>query len=539
VTDYDTIIIGGGHNGLITAAYLAKSGIRTLVLERRDMVGGACVTEEIAGAPGFRVSTGAAQLGNLRPEIIEDLDLVAFGYELIMPDPVTVFPFPDGRHLALWCDAERTRAEFAKFSARDAEALPEYQADCTIVCDLLEALLYDDKVPTPKDLARMFVSAGRSDLFKSFVLGSMAELLDSRFESDQVKAVLGYTATFGTNADPYTPGTAYVMAHHLFGATAGVRGRAGYVKGGMGGLADALARAATHHGAEIRTGTSVDRVVMKNGAACGVVTTAKEYFPARAVISNADPQRTFLGLVGRDKLSPNLAEAIEGIEMQGVALKVNCALDRLPTFTAMPEGVTPSRVSLCPSMDYVADAWAEAADGRFSSAPYMTIHMQSLVDDTLAPAGKHTLTCYAQFFPYNLAPELGGWEQQRDVAEGIVLDTVAAYAPDIRDCVIATETVSPLDLEDRFGMTGGHQFHGDLMPGQLFDQRPAPGCAGARTPIDGLYLCGTGTHPGGCVWGAPGLHAASAVVKDLNNEGRPKKGFFSRINPMHSRNTES
>jgi len=515
VTDYDAVIIGGGHNGLIAASYLAKAGFSTLVLERRPMVGGACVTEEIAGAPGFRVSTGAAQLGNLRPEIIRDLDLASHDYELLMPDPVTVFPFPDGRHLALWVDGERTRAEFAKFSARDAAALPAYMADCAALCDHMERLIYDDAVPSLDDLEASFAEAGRTDLFRAFVLGSMADVFDDRFESDEVKAVLGYTATFGTNAGPNAPGTAYVMAHHLFGGTAGVRGRAGYVKGGMGALAEALAGAAARHGAVIRTGVDVAHIVIRNGAACGVETAAGETIGARAVISNADPQHTFLALAGRADLSPEFADAIAGIEMQGVALKVNCALDRLPRFTAMPDGITPARISLCPSMAYVEAAWADASKGLLSRAPYMTVHMQSLVDSSLAPPGKHTLTCYAQFFPYRLAPELGSWAAQREAAERIVLDTVAAYAPDVRDCIIATETMSPVDLEKRFGMTGGHQFHGDLMPGQLFDRRPAPGSNGARTPIDRLYLCGAGTHPGGCIWGAPGQRAARAVSTDL------------------------
>jgi len=378
-------------------------------------------------------------------------------------------------------------------------------------------MLYADTVPSLDDIEAAFAAAGRTDLFRDFMLASMADVLEARFESDAAKAVLGYTATFGTNADPRAPGTAYVMAHHLFSGTTGVRGRAAYLKGGMGGLADSLAGAASRLGAVIRSGADVARVVLRDGRACGVELANGETISAKAIISNADPQHTFLGLVGREHLSPGFADAIGGIEMQGVALKVNCALTRLPRFSALPDGVTPARVSLCPSLEYVEAAWAQAAGGQLSSAPYMTVHMQSAVDETLAPAGKHTLTCYAQFFPYNLAPGLGGWERQRDIAGRIVLDTVAAYAPDIHDCIIASEVLSPLDIENRFGMTGGHQFHGDLMPGQLFDQRPGPGVGGARTPIDGLYLCGAGSHPGGCIWGAPGQRAARTVGLDLAN----------------------
>ena len=512
---YDAIIVGGGHNGLISAAYLAKQGVETLLLERRPIQGGACVTEEIPGAPGFRISTGAAQLGNLRPQTVADLELARFGYELVSPDPLTVFPFPDGRYLALWTDPAKTGAEFAKFSVKDAAEVPAYIADCMAVCDIVEPLLYGDSTCSLDTIEAAFRAAGRGDLFTGFIVGSMHDVLHDRFESEEIKAVLGYTATFGTNADTKEPGTAYVMAHHLFGGTTGVRGRAVYVKGGMGGLADALARSAAHFGATLRTDSDVARIVVQDGAARGVELANGERIDADAVISNADPHTTFLNLVGRIHLDDGFADAIGKIEVNGVALKVNCAMEAQPVFTALPADLTPARVSLCPSPAYVEAAWAEASRGHLSTNPYMTVHMQSVVDPSLAPAGKHTLTCYAQFFPYNLAPELGGWDTQRARAGEIVLDTVARYAPDIRNKIIATEVMSPYDLERVFGMTGGHQFHGDLMPGQLFDQRPAPGCDGARTPIDGLYLCGTGAHPGGCVWGAPGERAARAVSADL------------------------
>ena len=512
---YDAIVVGGGHNGLISAAYLAKQGVKTLLLERRHLQGGACVTEEISGAPGFRVSTGAAQLGNLRPQTVADLELERFGYELVSPDPLTVFPFPDGRYLALWTDPAKTGAEFAKFSAKDAAAVPAYIADCMAVCDIVEPLLYADETCSLDTVDAAFRAAGRSDLFAGFVVGSMHDVLNDRFESAEIKAVLGYTATFGTNADTRQPGTAYVMAHHMFGGTTGVRGRAVYVKGGMGGLADALARSAAHFGATLRTDADVARIIVQDGVARGVELANGERIDAAVVISNADPQTTFLGLVGNEHLDDGFAAAIGKINVNGVALKVNCAMEAQPVFTSLPADITPARVSLCPSPDYVDAAWAEASRGHLSTNPYMTVHMQSVVDPSLAPAGKHTLTCYAQFFPYNLAPELGGWDAQRARAGEIVIGTVARYAPDIRDKIITTEVMSPHDLERVFGMNGGHQFHGDLMPGQLFDQRPAPGCDGARTPIDGLYLCGTGAHPGGCVWGAPGERAARAVAADM------------------------
>lgn len=512
---YDAIIVGGGHNGLICAAYLARGGHRVLLLERRAILGGACVTEDIPGAPGYRVSTGAAQVGNLRPEIVDELDLDAFGYELLLPDPLSVFPFPDGRYLALWQDPDRTVEEVAKFSRADARAFPAFYRECRAFVDLLEPMLYAGAVPTLGDVQRAYHEEGRPDLFRNFMLGSMRDLLDVRFESDAVKAVLGFTSTFGTNAGPRTPGTAYVMAHHLFGGTVGVKGRAGYVAGGMGALSDALAGAAAHHGAELRTDAEVAEILIRDGAACGVVLSGGERIEAACVVSNADPQRTFLGMIAEAALPAEFAAAVREIEMQGVAIKVNCALDALPRFSAIPADMTPARVSLCPSLDYVEAAWDAAKAGRPSAHPFMTVHMQSAIDRRLAPAGGHTLTCYAQYFPYRLDPSLGDWDRMRARAGEIVLNTVAAYAPDLPERIVATEIMTPLDIERRFAMTGGHQFHGDMLPTQLFDYRPAPGCQGARTPVSGLYLCGAGTHPGGCVWGAPGERAARAIMADL------------------------
>jgi phytoene dehydrogenase-like protein len=258
----------------------------------------------------------------------------------------------------------------------------------------------------------------------------------------------------------------------------------------------------------------VARIIVEQASVRGVELASGERIDAPVVVSNADPQRTFLGMIDNGVLSPGFVEAVQNIEMQGVALKVNCALERMPVFTALPSAVQPARVSICPSLEYVEAAWQQAEKGLLSTAPFMTVHIQSAIDGSLAPRGHHTLTCYAQYFPYNLDPSLQGWDKVRHRAGEIVLDTVAAYAPDLRSVILHTEVLSPLDLEDRFAMSGGHQFHGDLMPGQLFDSRPVPGCSGAVTPIEGLFLCGAGTHPGGCVWGAPGQRAAQRILAD-------------------------
>ena len=512
---FDAIIVGAGHNGLICAAYLARSGVKTLVLERRHILGGACVTEEIPGAPGHLVSTGAAQLGNLPPEIIGDLDLAAHGYDFILPDPLSVFVGPDGDALTIWQDPARTLAEIQRFSRADADALGPFQKDCGQFCEILEPVLEEDEVPNLDQLRRLFQLAGRHDLFGDFIEGSIWDLLNARFESPAVQGFLGLTATFGTNGGPRTPGTAYVMAHHLFGATAGKRGQTGYVRGGMGGLADALASAARHHGAVLRVDTEVARIITRDGVARGVELANGERLDAPAVISNADPKRTYLGLVGEPALPANFAAAIGTIQTCGQALKVNCAVSRLPRFRGSPDGITPARVTICPSLAYVEAAWTEARRGFMSPKPFMTVHMQSAIDPSLAPEGRHTLTCYAQYFPYDLDPSYGGWEAARQRAGEIVLDTVAGFASDIREVITAMEVMSPFDMEAHFAMTGGHQFHGDMLPPNLFDGRPAPASGGRRGPIGGLYLCGAGAHPGGCVWGMPGQRAARAVIGDL------------------------
>lgn len=518
---YDAIIVGGGHNGLIAAAYMARAGLKLLVLERRSILGGACVTENIPGAPGYRVSTGAAQSGNLDPHIITDLDLPSFGYELLLPDPMTVFPYGNRESLSIWQDRERTLAEIAAISPHDAEALPAFQADCGAFCDIIEPMLL---TPTPPSLAEVkdgFAAAGRPELYADFIEGSIRDLLTTRFESDVIQAFLGLTGMFGTNGGPDTSGSAYVMAHHLFSATTGIRGQAGYVRGGMGGIAEALAAAAKKQGAVLRTNAEAARIIVEDGTAKGVVLTNGEMIFANVILSNADPKVTYLNLVGHEQLPSGFADAVTSVQMRGQALKVNCAIDRLPTFACVPGNVTPARVTICPSLDYAAAAWADAAAGRMSARPFMTLHMQSVIDPSLAPADKHSLTVYAHYFPYDLAD--GQWDDAaRARAADIIFTTIEDHAPDIRDVVTKFEVMAPPDIEARFAMTGGHQFQGDMLAPNLFAGRGTNGFCD-EAPVAGLFLCGAGGHPGGCIWGIPGQRTAAQAIQALSMRSETTK----------------
>ena len=521
VSAYDAIIIGGGHNGLIAAAYLARAGLKPLLLERRSILGGACVTEEIAGAPGYRISTGAAQSGNLDPQIIADLDLPSFGYELLLPDPMAVFPYGNGQSLAIWQDRERTLAEIAAISSHDAAAFPAFQADCAAFCDIIEPMLLTPVAPSQAEVKSAFAGAARPELYADFVEGSIRDLLVGRFESSVIQAFLGLTGMFGTNGGPDTPGTAYVMAHHLFSATTGIRGQAGYVRGGMGGIADALAAAAKKNGAVLRTNAEVARIIVEDGVAKGIILADGEVISAQIVLSNTGPKITFLQLVGRDQLPPGLADVVESVQTCGQALKVNCALDRLPSFACVPGEVTPARVTICPSLDYAAAAWADAAAGRMSARPFMTLHMQSVIDPSLAPADKHSLTVYAHYFPYDLAD--GQWDDAaRARAADIIFTTIEDHAPDIRDVVTKFEVVAPPDIEARFAMTGGHQFQGDMLAPNLFAGRGTNGFCD-EAPVAGLFLCGAGGHPGGCIWGIPGQRTAAQAIQALSMRSETTK----------------
>ena len=510
---FDAIVVGGGHNGLVAAAYLAKARLRVLVLERRAIVGGACVTEEIH--PGFHVSTLAYTSGLLRPEIKEELELARFGLEEHVYDPALFLPFPDGRHILYRSDMAWNEKQVAAFSKADAEALPRYERFWEEFAELVEPTLLAPPVSLA-DLAAFVATPEAEDFLRRTMLMSIADLLDDFFESDEVKVSLATGAVAGTMAGPRTPGTAFVLGHHTLGTINGVRGAWGWPRGGMGAITQALASAAKAFGAEVRTGVEVRRIATKDGRAIGVELADGTRIDAAAVLSNADPKRTFLGLVDRDALPQAFVRAVGRIKMDSSSFKLNLALRELPDFLAMPgTRVGPQHrgiVDIAPSMDYLERAYDDAKWGRPSAEPFLEFVMQSANDPTVAPPGMHTLTVSAKFAPFDLAD--GSWDAEGERFAGRVLDVLEAYAPNVRRAIVATHCVTPRDMETEYGLTRGDVFHGMILPYQMLSFRPVPGWAQYRTPVRGLYLCGAGAHPGGGVIGAPGHNAAKALLED-------------------------
>jgi len=516
MSEYDAVVIGGGHNGLTAACYLARAGLSVLVLERRDVLGGACVTEELF--PGFRLNVASYTVGLLQPEVIEELELVRYGFASYVRDPQYLALFPDGRRLVVYPDLPRTVREVARFSAADAETWPRFEADGARVAEILRPFLLSPPTDwTWGDLAARFRDPEEQRLFARFVLGTTRDLVDAYFESEPIKGVQVFGGTVGTFVGPSTPGSAYSKTHHLAARVGEHAGCFGYIRGGMGALTQALARALQARGGEIRLGAPVAQVLVRDGVAAGVVLEDGEEVRARVVLSNADPKRTLLELVGAQHLDPTVAAEVRRYRMEGCSYKMNCALDALPRFTAVPAGeeeaLVRGGVVISPSVEYVERAYQEALRGRPSQRPYVLMHIQSLTDPSLAPPGKHTLTLFGDYAPYHRAD--GAWTEERKRAFAAdVLDTVAEYAPNIREVIRDYELLVPPDIERRFGITGGHIFHGDLIPEQLFSLRPIPGWGGHRMPVAGLYLCGSGAHPGGYVSGMPGRNAARAVLAD-------------------------
>ena len=527
----DVLIVGGGHNGLVTAGYLARRGLKVTVLERRALVGGACVTEEVW--PGYKVSTLSYLCSLLQPQIIRDLELARYGYHIYPKDPSFFTAFPDGRHIFFFQEMQKTVEQLAKFSPRDAAYYPQYEEELAKLAEWVETLL----MQTPPNIVRRrfedLLALGKFGM-QGLKLGdeglvrmvkvmtqSVRDFLDERFESPEIKTTLATDGVIGTNGGPATPGTAYILLHHVMGGAAGARGLWGFIRGGMGAISESLAASARAHGATIRTDAAVSQILVRDGQAVGVVLENGEELRASVVVSNADPRRTFLGLIEDRHLPGDFLNSIRNFRSEGCSVKINLALDALPNFTAYPnrsdhEINLPHRTTMhiCPSMDYIDRAWEDAKQGRPSRDPMLECTIPTAYDDSIAPAGKHIMCIFAQYAPYSLRDAV--WDQAlKDRFADRCIDALADYAPNIRDIILHRQVISPLDLEAEYGLTGGNIFHGEMDLDQFFFMRPVAGWAKYRTPIHNLYLCGSGTHPGGGVMGAPGYNAAREILRDL------------------------
>ncbi len=520
---YDAIVVGAGHNGLVTACYLARAGLRVLVLERRHLVGGACVTEETF--PGFKVSTAAYVNSLFHKAIVRDLKLAGYGYQVLARDPSSFTPFPDGRSLLMGSDADLTRKEIVKFSVRDAERYPRYAAMLERVADVIEPTLAmsppDLLKPRLRDLRTLFalgrsfrrLGTGAGEAME-ILTGAARPILDRWFESEELKATLATDAIIGAMASPSMPGTAYVLFHHVMGETDGKRGVWGYVRGGMGGLTQALASAAREMGVQIRCEAEVARVLVRDGAAVGVALAGGDEYHAPIVASNADARVTFLRLLAPRTLPEDFVAAVERISYESASLKINVALAELPDFRALP-GVAAGpqhrgTIHICPDQDYIERAFDDAKYGRPSTRPVLECTIPSVVDPTVAPPGRHLMSMFVQYAPYTLRE--GSWDERRDAFADRCFDLLDEYAPNFKRSVLARQVLTPIDLERVFNLTGGNIFQGAMTPSQLFAFRPVPGYARYRTPIRGLYLCGAAAHPGGGVMGTPGLNAAREIL---------------------------
>ncbi len=523
---WDAVVVGAGHNGLTAAAYLAKSGLSTLVLERRPIVGGACVTEEIA--PGCRASTTSYIASMLRPEVIRDLDLAAEGLRMVPCDPLLLVPFSDGTAASWWSDRARTVEELARLSPADARTFVRVDDELKRLARYLQPFFLE---PPPDVGARGVaglvealrvgkrfrgISGDEIGRMVSFLTGSLGDFLDRNYESEKIKTLFLANNVYGKHGGPYSPGTALGLLFHLLsGGEHELQGFYGHVIGGMGAITQAMASAARRLGAEIRTGAAVARVVVRDARARGVVLESGEEISARVVVSNADPKRTFLGLIEPSALPEEFRRAIAGIKMDGPCAKVNLVLSEEPRPTAMPKEFTrPQRslFTLVPSLEFAERCYGIARQGEIPEELWVDCVVATNVDPSLAPEGRHVMTCFVQYVPYRLRE--GTWDEKRELLGDRVVRKIGEYAPNVPSAVVARQVLTPLDLERTYGLTEGNIFHGDLSLEQLFFLRPVSGWSRYRTPVEGLYLCGAGAHPGGGVTGAPGHNAAHQLLRD-------------------------
>ncbi len=521
---YDVIVIGGGHNGLTHAAYLARAGKKVLVLERRHVLGGAAVTEEVF--PGFKFSVCSYVVSLLRPEIIRDLDLPRHGLE-ILPLDGTFTPMPDGDYLWRVNDHGQTYREIARHSRLDADTYEDFGKAMPAICRFVKPILGmvppDPTSLNPQDLskllflARRFQQLPKDDRYNLVQLMTMsaADFLDQWFETDVLKATMSASGIIGTFLGVRSPGTAYVLLHHYMGEIDGAFRAWGFARGGTGGISNAIGDAALEAGVEIRKEVAVAKILMKNGGAVGVALTNGDEIHARVVSSSVDPRLTFLKFIESKDLPNDFLDEVRRYKFRGSSGKVNLALDALPDFKCLPGPGAHLRgaISISPSLDYMERAYDEAKYGMFSSRPYIDMVIPSLTDPSVAPAGKHVMSCFVQYAPYKLKPGLN-WDDLKEDFGNTVINTVAEYAPNLKNIILHKQVVTPLDLEREWGLSEGNIFQGELSLEQLFFLRPAPGWARFRTPVKNLYMCGSATHPGGGIMGAPGRLAALEVLKD-------------------------
>jgi phytoene dehydrogenase-like protein len=520
---YDAIVVGAGHNGLVCAAYLAKAGRKVLVVERRHQVGGATTTEEIY--PGFRFSCCSYVVSLLRPWIIRDLDLPRYGYE-VLPLEETFTPFEDGSYLLRDSDPERTKRAIARFSQRDAEVYKQFGQRMAELGRLVKPMI-DGLAPDP--LSRNPFELGRLAKFARHVRGqgeewlignvkmmtmSAVDFLSEWFESEQLIAPMSVSGIIGTFLGVRSPGTAYVLLHHYMGEIDGSYRAWGLPKGGTGAIAEAIAAAARALGVEIRLSAPVARLRMKHGRATGVVLENGDEIAAKAVVSGVDPNRTFLRLVGEEHLDPEFARQVKRFKMRGSSGKVNLALDALPEFACLPGHGPQLRgdITIAPSIAYLERAYDDAKYGAFSRRPFMDIVIPSLTDPTVAPPGKHTMSIFVQYAPYKLKEGAADWPNQRESFGDAVIDTLSEYMPNLKSRILHRQVLSPWDLEQIYGLTEGNIFHGELSLEQLAFLRPVAGWSRYRTPVDDLWMCASGTHPGGGIMGAPGALCARTML---------------------------
>jgi phytoene dehydrogenase-like protein len=521
---FDAIIVGAGHNGLVTAAYLAKAGRRVLVVEKRPVIGGAAVTEEVY--PGFKFSVCSYVVSLFRPHIIRELELTKHGMQLI-PLECSFTPHREGPGLVRWPDANRTRREVARFSRKDAEIYPEFALAMSKMAFFAKRVI-DSPPPEvgsirPHEISRLSGMVGHlralgpemMELHAQLLTMSAVDFLKIWFESDALLAPMSCSGIIGTFLGVRSPGTAYVLLHHYMGEIDGAFRSWGFSKGGTGGVSQAIANAAQAHGATVRTDAGVASVVIKNGRAKGVVLENGEEIDAKVVVSNADPRRTFLTLVGESHFDAPFISQVQRYKYRGSSGKVNLALDRLPDFTCRPGDGVHMRgdIAVAPSVDYLERAYDDAKYGAFSKRPYLNVVVPSLVDPSVAPPGKHVMSIFVQYAPYHLKEGADAWPKCREAFGDTVVDTLAEYCPGLKDAILHRQVLTPWDLEHEIGLTEGNIFQGELSLEQLLFLRPVEGWSRYRTPIRNLWLCGSGAHPGGGIMGAPGELCAKSLLR--------------------------